>query len=370
MAEDYIFLQEIFEQPDAIQRTLDRSGADTEHIARQIASHIQRVQLVGCGDPLFLSQAVKYAFRYYANLPAYAVDGLEFTLYNEQDLNPDTLLIGISQSGKTLQVREALLMAKRAGAMSIAVSNMANGPIVKLGDYALLSHAGLSTSFPTKTTTCLLTILIRLAVALGRARGYLSSEQYQDALTTLAYVPQWAHEALTLHDELRAIAQQFAQADFFRFVGTGPGFATALLGAAKLKETSQTRAEANQLEEVIHLHAFTVRPSDPIFFLTPGGKANTRAVEIAAFARKHGAVCHAVVSPGSGQTWRDAGLSATEINPSVEWLTPIIHIIPLQFFAYHLSLAKGRNPDRPIGYDEVGLQRLIYSDLLEGWFIS
>lgn len=370
MTEDYIFIQEIFEQPNAIQRTLDQSGSDAEHIAREIASRVQRVYLVGCGDPFFLSQAASYAFRHYASLPAYAVDGLEFVLYNERELDHDTLLIGISQSGKTLQVREALLMARRAGAVSIAASNMANGPIVALADYALLSHAGLSTSFPTKTTTCLLAILVRLAVALGQARGYLPSEQYQDALTTLGHVPQWAHEALTLQDELRSTAQECAQADYFRFVGTGPSFATALLGAAKLKETSQTRAEANQLEEFIHLHAFTVRPSDPIFFLTPGGKANARAVEIAAFARKHGAVCHAVVSSGSGQAWRDVGLPATEIAPSVEWLTPIVHIIPLQFFAYYLSLAKDRNPDRPIGYDEVGLQRLIYSDLLEGWFTS
>lgn len=365
---DFIIRSEILEQPDRLHDTLHQSRDAATAIARELAPRIQHVHLVGCGDPLFISHAAKYAFRQFAGLPTTTTDGLEFVLFDGDCLDEQALLVAISQSGKTLQAREALRMAERAGAAGLAVTNMPDGPIARISKWTLLSHAGLSRSFPTKTSTALLTVLFQFAIELGFARGFLSSEEHQHLSQQLASLPSWCREALAHESDMRELAYSLSEDDYFRFIGTGPSYATALLATSKLKETSQTRVEANQLEEFMHLHAFTVRQGDPIFFLSPSEKTVARAVEIADFARAHGAKCYAITSTSAASLWERADFKVWELLPKNDWFTPIIHIVPLQLFAYHLAVAKGRNPDRPIGYDEVALQKLIYSDLLEGWF--
>jgi glucosamine--fructose-6-phosphate aminotransferase (isomerizing) len=121
------------------------------------------------------------------------------------------------------------------------------------------------------------------------------------------------------------------------------------------------------LEEFAHVHLFAMQPGDWLFFITPSERTSARAREIAAYALDYGAQVVAVVAEGGAATWRTLGAEAIELPTVEETFSPIVYVIPLQLFAYHLALAKGHNPDRPARFDNVTHQKLVYSDLLEGW---
>jgi glucosamine--fructose-6-phosphate aminotransferase (isomerizing) len=186
-------------------------------------------------------------------------------------------------------------------------------------------------------------------------------------LADLDAVPAHIERALEFELRVQALVTDLSGCEHFSFIGAGPGYTAALLAEAKLKETSHTRAEAHQLEEFAHVHLFAMQPRDPLFFIAPSDRTSARAREIAAYAVEYGARCVAVVVEGDGAAWRDLGAEVFELPVVQEVFSPLIHVIPLQLFAYHLALAKGHNPDRPARFDNAIHQKLVYSDVLEGW---
>jgi glucosamine--fructose-6-phosphate aminotransferase (isomerizing) len=261
-------------------------------------------------------------------------------------------------------------LARKAGAFTLAVTNSPGSPVAEEAEAVLLTRCGLSLSFPTKTTTSALVLLFRLAVALGRARGRLSSERADALLVELDALPTQVEKVLSLEQRVQVLVERLGGCEHFSFIGTGPSYTAALLGEAKLKETSQTRAEAHQLEEFAHVHLFAMQSGDPLFFIASSDSTNARAREIAAYALSYGAQGVALVAEGGAAVWQSLGVETIEL-PSVEkTFSPIVHVVPLQLFAYHLALAKGHNPDRPARFDNVAHQKLVYSALLEGWYES
>ncbi len=363
----YHFIREIYEQPAGLRQTLAESGPAADALVRKLAGRIERVVLVGCGDPHFLSYGAAYAFERFAGWPADPVDGLEFVLYGGQRLNPHTLLVAISQSGKTIQAVQAVRMARKAGAFALAVTNSPDSPVTEGADAVLITRCGPSLSFPTKTTTSALTLLFRLAIALGEAVGSLSSQQAAVLRRELEALPAHIKTMLKLEPRMQELATALSEREPISFFGTGPGYATALQGMAKLKETSQTRAEAHQLEEFGHLHVFALRSGDPLFFVAPSQRTSARAREMAAYALDYGAACVALVPERDAPAWQPLNAEVIALPAVDETLSPLVYVVPLHLFAYHLAMVKGRDPDRPMGFDNIVLQKLIYSGLLEGW---
>jgi len=350
-----------------LRRTLTASGPMADALAEKLAGRVERVILIGCGDPHFLSYAAASAFEQFAGLPAQPIDGLEFVLYGREILNPGILLVAISQSGKTIQAVQAIHLAHTVGALTLAVTNSPGSPVTEKAQGVLLTHCGPSVSFPTKTTTSALALLFRLAVVIGQARGHLQVEQAEVLRKELDTVPTYVKTALDLEPRVQALVRDLSGCQHFSFIGAGPSYTAALLGEAKLKETSQTRAEAHQLEEFAHVHLFAMQPGDPLFFMTPSDGASARAQELAAYALSYGARCVALVAEGKEDGWRTLGAETIELPAVVETFSPLVQVVPLQLFAYHLAVAKGHNPDRPARFDNVAHQKLVYSGLLEGW---
>jgi glucosamine--fructose-6-phosphate aminotransferase (isomerizing) len=361
------FIREIYEQPEGLRQTLAESAPTTDALAHALAGRIDRVVLIGCGDPHFISYAAAHAFEQLAGLPATPVDALEFVLYAGDRLTSHTLIVAISQSGKTIQVVQAMRLARRAGALCLAVTNSPGSPVTEDAEAVLLIRCGLSLSFPTKTTTSALALLYRLAIALGRARGHLSADRASALLHELNTLPAHVETVLNLEPRLQKLVGDLSDCQHFSFISTGPAYTAALLGEAKLKETSQTRAEAHQLEEFAHVHLFALQSGDPLFFIAPTDRASARARELAAYALSYGARGVALVTEGDQSGWQALGAEVIELPTVEETSSPLVHVVPLQLFAYHLALAKGHNPDRPARFDNAAHQRLVYSALLEGW---
>lgn len=363
----YWFIDEIYEQPQGVSASLAAEGPLLDGLGYALAHRIDRVTLVGCGDPYFMSHAAAAAFQTLTGLPARAVEGLEFCLEGAVGLGRRDLVITISQSGRTIQAVEGARLARGAGAFTLGVTNTPGSPLTGVVDGTLLTHCGPSRSFPTKTTTSALALLYRLALPWGRARAAISDERALALSAQLDAVAERMGEALALEPTLRALAEQWREKDHFSFLGAGAGYATALQAEAKLKETSQSRAEAHPLEEFAHLHIFALRAGDPLVVVSPGERVGQRARDMAAIAEHYGAQVVALVATSDAGSWR-AGTRLVISTPALdEVFSPLVQMIPLQLLAYHLALLKGRNPDRPQGFDNADLQRFVYAATLPEW---
>jgi glutamine---fructose-6-phosphate transaminase (isomerizing) len=369
MNKEYNFIKEIRQQPRVIDQTLQEVDDQLRNLAQKYAGQIDRIILTGCGDPYMLSLAAVYAFENWAGVPAEAIEAAEFAMYRHALLNPRTLVVLISSSGKTVKVIDAARLCTASGSPTIALTNIAGSPITEETENVVQTRAGWSDSFPTKQTTTALAVLLAFALHWAALSGALSQEQINRMRSELYEdIPRMVDEALNLESEMEAIAQEMAQAPIFTFIGSGPNLSTALQGAAKMKETSQSRAEASNLEEYAHLHCLTLKAGDPIFVITASGDIDERNLNVCKHIQENDGRL-VVIGPNSNRNkWDLPDMRFVGVPDHDEMFGGLVALIPLQLFAYYLSLQKNRNPDRPPQRGPMDyLQKIIYTSMLEGW---
>jgi glucosamine--fructose-6-phosphate aminotransferase (isomerizing) len=370
MEQEYFYYKEMLEQPQAIRRTLEETEGQVKALAARYASQIDQVLLIGCGDPFMLGQAAVYALENWAGVKAEAVEAAEFALYRHTVLDPRTLVIAITSSGKTVKALDAARLARRGGAHTLALTNLSPSPICDEVDDILQTRSTPSNSFPTLTTTIALAALYNLALHWSLVKGQMDQKRY-DALhqELVNDIPRIVEKALGIEGEMKTLADKHKNSAMFTFLGSGPNWPAAQLGAAKLKEISQSRSEAANLEEYAHLFSLSIQPQDPIFLITAKGAIDERNRLVAKFIQGMGGQLY-VVGPASLKAgWEALGVPFIAVGEHDEMFGPIADWIPLQLFAYHVSLGKGCNPDRPLNRGEMEpyIQKIIYTSLLDGW---
>lgn len=370
MQPEYFYHKEMLEQPQAIRRTLVETEDQIKVLGTRYAGEIDRVLLIGCGDPYMLGQAAVYALENWAGVKAEAVEAAEFALYRHAALDPRTLVIAITSSGKTVKAVDAARLARRGGAQTLALTNLAPSPICAEVDDVLQTRSTPSNSFPTLTTTIALAALFNLALHWALVNGKMDQKQFDDLHQELVNdIPQIVEKALGLDGQMKALAEKVKGAPIFTFLGSGPNWPTAQLAAAKLKEISQSRSEAANLEEYAHLFSLSIQPEDPIFLITARGAIDERNQLVAKFIQGMRGQLYVVGPADLSEGWEALSVPFIPVDDHDEMFGPIADWIPLQLFAYHVSLVKGCNPDKPLNRGEMEpyIQKIIYTSLLDGW---
>jgi glucosamine--fructose-6-phosphate aminotransferase (isomerizing) len=369
MTKEYHFIRELREQPGVLKASLEAEDDALKELAQRYAGKIDRIFLTGCGDPYMLAIAAAYAFEKWTGVAAEAVEAAELTLYRSHELwNERTLVILITSSGKTVKVVDAARLARQRGAPMFALTNRNPSPVTEETDNVIQTRAGWSDSFPTKQTTTALALLQSLALHWAEAAGSMPLAKIQALRAELSNVPAAMEKTLELEETMREIANQYLRAPIYQFIGSGPNLATAHLGAAKIKETSQSRAEACNLEEFAHLHGLSMQEGDPIFIVTEPGMIGERNRLIGMWIETNGADAIVVGAKAEKEAWVALNVRFVEVPDHDEMFGPLISLLPLQLFAYFTAVGKGRNPDRPPDRgDSPYIQQVIYNSVLEGW---
>ncbi|MBN2677516.1 MAG: SIS domain-containing protein [Anaerolineaceae bacterium] len=369
MEKEYHFYNEMLEQPRSIQRTLAETDSQIQTLAAQYAGQIKQVLLIGCGDPFMLGQAAVYALENWAGVKAEAVEAAEFSLYRHGLLDANSLVIAITSSGNTVKVLDAVRLARQAGAKTLALTNLSPSPICDEVDDVIQTRSTPSNSFPTVTTTIALAALYNLTLHWSQASKSLPVESYFLLQQELMSLPQSVARALTLETRMGSLAQQLKNAPIYTFLGSGPNWATAQLGAAKMKEISQSRSEAANLEEYAHLFSLSIQPEDPVFLITADAPIDERNRMVAKFIQGMGGRLFVVGAEKLQAGWEELDIDYIPVADHSEMFGPVLAWIPLQMFAYHVSLQKGCNPDKPLNRGELEpyIQKIIYTSLLDGW---
>ncbi len=349
----HYMLKEIFEQPLAVQRTLDENLLDgnlkVEQLgpqAKQILSKVKQVQIIACGTSYHAGLVAKYWLEGVAGIPCQIEVASEFR-YRKTVVQPSTLFVTISQSGETADTLAALRMAKQLGYEStLAVCNVASSSLVRESDLTLMTAAGPEVGVAsTKAFTTQLVALLLLVIELAK-RNEIDEGESERLVTELRTLPNKIEKALSLESELKAIAQQFGDKHHALFLGRGTMYPVAMEGALKLKEISYIHAESYPAGELKHGPLALVDENMPVIAVAPNDglleKLKSNLQEVKARGGQLFIFADATIPALS-----EEGVHSWSLDPIDELLAPILYTVPLQLLSYHVALIKGTDVDRP-----------------------
>jgi glucosamine--fructose-6-phosphate aminotransferase (isomerizing) len=348
----HFMLKEMHEQPGAIRAAT--SGRlhgreirldELEAIADRLAA-IERVEFVACGSANYAAGVASYLFQDWLGIPARNTVGSEFR-YNPPPLDERTLVVAVTQSGETADTIAPTRYAREQGCLVIAVTNTVGSAITRTADAVLFLQAGPEIAVvATKTFVTQVVTLALLGAALAKSRGRLAPEREAELVAALRALPGQAEQALETSVEAAAIARRYVNSRGFMFVGRGVGFPVALEGALKLKEVSYVHAEGYAAGELKHGPISLLDIDVPLVAVATRSANHEKLVSSVMEGRARDARVIAVATIGdeSVKTYADEVLWVPD---TLEALSPILAIIPLQLLAYHMAVARGTDVDQP-----------------------
>ena len=349
----HFMLKEIFEQPRTVENAL-RGRVDFENATARLGGlnmtpealrSVERIIIAASGTSWHAALVGEYLIEEFAHIPVEVEFAHEFC-YRNCPLERDTLLLVISQSGETADTLAALREAKRRGHRALAIVNVVGSTIAREADGGIYMHAGPEIGVAsTKAFVSTLTILSLLAVHLGRMR-MLSARRAHEILKALEAVPAQIQTLLDQNDALRKLALKYAQADDFFFLSRGYSFPIALEGALKLKEISYIHAEGYSAAEMKHGPIALIDPKTPTVFVVPRDSIYDKTMANLAMIRARKGPIIALATEGDMQVAQVAD-QVIFLPETLESVYPILAIVPLQLFAYHIAVQRGCDVDKP-----------------------
>ncbi len=349
----HFLLKEIHEQPEAVRHALrgriddmgmvvlPELGMDDDQLA-----DVHEVVLVACGSAWYAAMVAGYAIEHLAKIRCKVEAASEFR-YGEALVDAHSLVIAVSQSGETADTLAAVRQARQAGAKVIAITNVVGSALPLEADGALYMQAGPEISVAgTKTFMTQMVCGLLLALRLGDARGTLEVGEHQRLVAELQGLPALLTRTLELEPMLVELGQRFSHTHSALYIGRGINFPIAMEGALKLKEISYVHAEGYAAGELKHGPIALLEPDVPVIAIATRSATLPKMVSNVQEVHSRDAPVIALVTEGEDPF--DTGFATTVSVPACsEVLSPLINVIPLQLFAYHVAVQRGCDVDQP-----------------------
>jgi glucosamine--fructose-6-phosphate aminotransferase (isomerizing) len=350
---EHFMLKEIMEGPEVIENTLRgrliaQEGmaklGGLESVAKQLEK-IDRIIIVACGTAYYAGLVGEYMLEEHAGIPVEVELGSEFR-YRKPVINERTAVLAISQSGETLDTLEAVREGKRCGALTLGIVNAVGSTIARETDAGVYNHAGPEIGVAsTKAFVSQLTALSLLTLFLGRQRG-MSEVEGKNIALELKNLPEKVRAILASHETVEALAKKYLKSRDFLFIGRKYNFPVAFEGALKLKEISYIHAEGAGAGEMKHGPIAMIDEQFPtVAIVTKDSVYEKVSSGIQQIKARKGPVI-AVATEGDREISNIAD-DVLYVPQTIEMLSPILNVIPLQLFAYYFAKEKGLNVDRP-----------------------
>ena len=348
----HFMLKEINEQPTAITATVSPRVEDgmpdlrIPQLTDEVLRGIGTVHLVGCGTAMHAGMVGKAAIETLARVPAEVDIASEFR-YRDPILNPNDLVIIISQSGETSDTLAALKLAKSRGVPVLAIVNVVGSSIARAADYVLYTYAGPEIAVAsTKAYMVQLCVLYLFALRLAYARGRLSEAETRRYTAQLLRAPEIIKARLADCEQIKYLASRYMNTQSCFFIGRGFDYSLSLEGSLKLKEISYVHSDAYAAGELKHGTISLITDGVPVIALATQKQVYEKTISNAKETRSRGArvllftTKDAVVPEGVA----DAVIRLDEYE---DILMPLQLIVPLQLFAYYMAVLRGCDVDKP-----------------------
>ncbi|HKF14937.1 MAG TPA: glutamine--fructose-6-phosphate transaminase (isomerizing) [Gaiellaceae bacterium] len=345
-------LKEIYEQPDAISETIGdrvRHGRLVlEGLGLEDADlkDLRRMVILGCGTAYHAGVVGRYVIEEWARVPAEPDIASEW-LYRNPVIGPDTLVIGISQSGETRDTIHAMRLAREKGAHTVAITNMMGSQITREVDSSLFTRCGLEVGVAaSKTFTAQVALLYLIALKMAQVRETLPADEIEFILDEVYDLPNKMQHFLDGNHPIEEIAQRHFDKPFFLYLGRHIGLPVCLEGALKLKEISYIPTEAYSAGEMKHGPIALLDEETPVVCVATDSHVYDKIVSNIQETRARGAEVIAIATDGNEDIQHHAD-DVIYVPKSPAFLQAALAIVPLQLLAYRIARLRGLNVDQP-----------------------
>ena len=350
----HFMLKEIYEQPQSVTDTF-RGRLISPSVPIKISSieksfekfkSANRIIFISCGTSWHASLLGEYFFEELLRKPVEVEYASEFR-YRNPVINENDIIIPISQSGETADTLAAIKMAKKRGAFLYGICNVVGSSIARETDTGVYTHAGSEIGVAsTKAFTCQISLLLLMALDLGKRMNTIDENRYQRIIKELSKLPELIERVLSISEKTERIAKKFIKSPNFLYLGRGYHFPIALEGALKLKEISYIHAEGYPAAEMKHGPIALIDKNMPVVVIaTKKGNYQKVVSNIMEIKAREGEII-AIVSEGDKEIESIAN-HFIEIPECEELIAPILANIPLQLLSYHIAEKKDCNVDQP-----------------------
>lgn len=349
----HFMIKEIFDQPESFADALRGRLVPDEGTARlgglrevvKRLEGIERLVIVSCGTSYHAGLVGEYMLEEYAGIPVEVEYASEFR-YRKPLIDKHTAVLALSQSGETADTLAAIREAKSKGALTLGVVNVVGSTIARETDAGVYNHAGPEVSVAsTKAFTSQLAVLVLLTLYLGRKRG-MSLVTGQRIAREMLRLPRLMERIFEQSDMIKKLAKKYANRKNYLYLGRKYNFPIAFEGALKVKEIAYVSAQGYPTGEMKHGPIALVDQESLTILIAPVDSVYEKSVSGLEEIRARGGAVFAITTEGNTALEKKAD-AVIYIPKTLEMLTPILSVIPLQLFAYHMSVAKGFDVDRP-----------------------
>jgi glucosamine--fructose-6-phosphate aminotransferase (isomerizing) len=351
---DHYMQKEIFEQPGAIANTLEMInnaaslspglfGADAE----EIFARTRQVSIIACGTSFHSGLVAKYWIEQLVGVPCSVEVASEYR-YRESVALPDTLLVTISQSGETADTLAALQHAKASGLTdTLTICNVPESALIRQSRLRFLTRAGPEIGVAsTKAFTTQLAALFVLTLVLAKQRSRLDASREKELLAQLRHLPVAINRVLAVEPLVVEWAKRFATKAHALFLGRGVHYPIAMEGALKLKEITYIHAEAYPAGELKHGPLALVDADMPVVVVAPNDALIEKLKSNLQEVRARGGELFVFADENTRIEPAD-GVHVINLVDHAGFLSPLLHVIPLQLLSYHAALVRGTDVDKP-----------------------
>jgi glucosamine--fructose-6-phosphate aminotransferase (isomerizing) len=349
----HFMLKEIHEQPDTIAnalrgRLLAQGGTAKLGGLESVLDHLNaasRLIFTACGTSWHAGLIGEYMLEQYTRKAVEVEYASEFR-YRHPVVKPDDVVFLISQSGETADTLAALREARTLGAMVLGICNVVGSTIARESDGGVYLHAGPEIGVAsTKAFTSQLTVLALITLLLARCNG-MDHKTGQRFVQELAALPEKARQVLSDTGQIEEIAREFHTCPNFLYLGRGYNFPVALEGALKLKEVAYVYAEGYPAAEIKHGPLALIDENMPVVVIAPQDRTYEKVLSNIQEVKARRGKIIAIVNEPEEQILRLADHLIC-VPSTLDLLTPILTILPLQLLAYHIAVMRGYDVDQP-----------------------
>jgi len=350
----HYMLKEIYEQPeraaDVLKRNLRPASGTAEFeelaLSGKELARLRRLVMVACGTSWHAALVGEYLIETLARLPV-EVEYASEMRYRNRPLEKDATVVSISQSGETADTLAAIRVAKANGNRTLAIVNVPGSTIARESDAGIYMRAGPEIGVAsTKAMGMQLLLLTLLGLALGRQRGHVSLQQGKVMVRELQAIPAKLRKILESDPHILSVAKKYA--DFFQFLYLGRqlNYPIALEGALKLKEISYIHAEGYPSAEMKHGPIALIAPDFPSLFVMPRDAMYEKNMSNLEEIKARKGQIIAIATEGDEEIARKVD-DVIYVPPTIDCLQPMLTVVPLQLFAYHIAVLRGCDVDKP-----------------------
>ncbi len=348
----HFMLKEIHEQPSALKNTVNPRVKDDlpdfslENLSDEFLSNVNNIHIVACGTAMHAGIVGKYVIEKLARVNTFVEIASEFR-YKNPIIDKDDLVIIVSQSGETLDSLAALKLAKERNVKTLAIVNVVGSSIARAADYVLYTHAGPEIAVAsTKAYSVQIATLYLLALSLSRAKQIMKTDEIMHFTKQLQLVPEIIAKMLNECEEIKYLASRFMAVENMFFMGRGFDYALSLEASLKLKEISYIHSEAYAAGELKHGTISLIFDGTPVVALATQDNIYEKTISNIKEVKTRGAKVILLCKENCDAP-RDIYDYIVKLPCFEEIFMPLLSIVPLQLFAYYMSVLRGCDVDKP-----------------------